>query len=93
MLPPLVIAEADASARAGVAGRAVTAARRAVVRLLTPTLADLLTQLERDRHRQHAEVERLRMRVARLEADLAAGGAGGGRGAGAEAPGGTRPAG
>ncbi len=43
------------------------AARRSVLRLIAPALGDLLTQLERDRHRQRAEIERLRARVAALE--------------------------
>jgi hypothetical protein len=67
-LPPLGLAEPAPSARRGVQGRAVTAARRAVMRLLTPVLADLISQLERDRHRQRAEIARLEERVAELEA-------------------------
>jgi cell division protein FtsB len=38
-----------------------------VLRLLSPTLADLLGQLERDRHRQRAEIERLSARIDALE--------------------------
>jgi polyhydroxyalkanoate synthesis regulator phasin len=38
-----------------------------VLRLITPALADLLGQLERDRHRARAEIERLERRVADLE--------------------------
>ncbi|MGD9573793.1 MAG: hypothetical protein AB7V62_18095 [Thermoleophilia bacterium] len=66
-LPPLRIAEPASSARKGPAGRAVSGARGAVVRLLTPSLADLLAQLERDRHRMRAEIARLEARVAELE--------------------------
>jgi len=66
-LPPLRLAEPPASARSGPAGPAVSGARRAVLRLLSPVLADLLTQLERDRHRMRAELARLEERVARLE--------------------------
>ncbi|WP_217914384.1 hypothetical protein [Miltoncostaea marina] len=66
-LPPLRIPEPAASARRGPAGRLVSSARRAVVRLLTPELAGLLAQLERDRHRQRAEIARLERRVADLE--------------------------
>lgn len=66
-LPPLRVAEPAASARRGPAGRIVSAARRAVVRLISPALADLLGQLERDRHRQRAEIMRLERRVAELE--------------------------
>ncbi|MEQ8833876.1 MAG: hypothetical protein RIB67_05455 [Miltoncostaeaceae bacterium] len=66
-LTPLRLAEPAPSARAGLPGRLVGAARRAVVRLLTPSLADLISQLERDRHRQRAEIARLEARVAELE--------------------------
>lgn len=41
--------------------------RRAILRLLSPALGDLLGQLERDRHRQRAEIVRLERRVAELE--------------------------
>jgi hypothetical protein len=43
-------------------------ARRSVLRLIAPQLEDLLGQLERDRHRERAELQRLEERVARLEA-------------------------
>lgn len=66
-LPPLRIADPTPSARSGPVGRAVGAARRAVLRLITPTLGDLLAQLERDRHRQRAEIARLEQRIAELE--------------------------
>lgn len=66
-LPPLRLADPSPSARRGLAGGAVSAARRAVVRLIAPALADLLGQLERDRHRQRAEIVRLERRVAELE--------------------------
>ncbi len=66
-LTPLRLPETTASARAGIAGRAVGAVRGAVMRLIGPQLADLLSQLERDRHRQQAEIEALRRRVAELE--------------------------
>ena len=45
----------------------MSALRRAVLRLITPSLADLLGQLERDRHRLNAEIGRLEARVAELE--------------------------
>lgn len=67
-LPPLGVADPAPSARRGLRGRAVTGARRAVLRLLTPVFADLLSQMERDRHRQRAEIARLEARVAELEA-------------------------
>jgi hypothetical protein len=38
-----------------------------VLRLIAPSLVDLIGQLERDRHRQRAEIERLRGRVDALE--------------------------
>jgi hypothetical protein len=66
-LPPLRLAEPAASARRGPAGRLVSSARNAVVRLITPALADLIGQLERDRHREQAEIARLERRVAELE--------------------------
>lgn len=66
-LAPLRIGEPTSSARRGPAGRLVSAARRAVLRLIAPSLGDLLAQLERDRHRQRAEVARLEQRVADLE--------------------------
>lgn len=66
-LTPLRIGEPASSARRGPAGRLVSAARRAVLRLIAPSLGDLLAQLERDRHRQRAEIARLEQRVAELE--------------------------
>jgi hypothetical protein len=72
-LPPLRLAEPPPSARPGPAGRVVGDARRAVLRLLSPVLADLLGQLERDRHRMRAELARLEERVARLEGGARAG--------------------
>ena len=74
-LPPLALADPSSSARGGITGRTVTAARRAVLRLMSPVFADLLSQLERDRHRQRAEIERLEKRVAELEGARDAGGA------------------
>jgi hypothetical protein len=66
-LPPLRLADPSPSARFGPIGGAVGAARRAVLRLIAPALADLLVQLERDRARARAEVERLSRRVDELE--------------------------
>lgn len=68
-LPPLSVADPSPSARRGPAGAVVSRARRAVVRLLTPVLGDLISQLERDRHRQQAEIARLEKRIALLEAE------------------------
>lgn len=66
-LPPLRIADPAPSAREGVAGKAVGSSRRAVMRLITPALADLLAQLESDRHHMQAEIRRLEARIAQLE--------------------------
>ena len=66
-LTPLRLAEPASSARRGPAGALVSWARRAVLRLITPSLGDLLGQLERDRHRMRAEIARLEERVADLE--------------------------
>ena len=45
----------------------VSGSARAVLRLIAPSLGDLLGQLERDRHRTRAEIARLEARVAELE--------------------------
>jgi hypothetical protein len=74
-LPPLRLADPAPSARRGAAGAAVGAARRAVLRLISPAMADLLAQLERDRHRHRAEVVRLEARIAALEAERGGSGA------------------
>jgi hypothetical protein len=66
-LPPLRIGDPSSSARRGLAGSLVGGARRAVLRLIAPSLSELLAQLERDRHRQRAELARLAARVAELE--------------------------
>jgi hypothetical protein len=71
-LPPLRLADPAPSARRGPAGGLVGAARRAVLRLIAPALADLLVQLERDRARARAELEALRRRVDELERARAA---------------------
>lgn len=68
-LAPISLAQPSPSARRGPAGAAVSAARRAVVRLLSPLLGDLISQVERDRHRQRAEIARLEQRIALLEAE------------------------
>ena len=66
-LTPLALADPTPSARPGPAGGAVSALRRAVLRLIAPAMADLLAQLERDRHRHRAEIARLEQRVRGLE--------------------------
>jgi hypothetical protein len=68
-LPPIALADPSPSARRGPAGTLVSVARRAVVRLLAPVFGDLISQMERDRHRHRAEVARLEARIARLEAE------------------------
>ncbi|MFN8120804.1 MAG: hypothetical protein U0237_00090 [Thermoleophilia bacterium] len=73
-LPPLRIAEPAPSARAGLPGRAVSTVRRQVLRLISPALGELLAELERDRHRQRAEIAALRARLDELERRGAAGG-------------------
>jgi hypothetical protein len=67
-LVPLALAPPPDSQRPGLLGGATSALRRAVMRLVEPALADLVGQLERDRHRTRAEIARLEERVARLEA-------------------------
>ena len=74
-LPPLRLADPAPSARRGAAGGLVSGVRRAVLRLIAPAMADLLAQLERDRHRQRGEIERLEKRVAELERERARPGA------------------
>jgi len=66
-LPPLRLADPTPSARFGPVGGLVGVARRAVLRLIAPALADLLVQLERDRARARAEIERLSRRIDELE--------------------------
>ena len=73
VLPPLHISDPAPSAREGITGKAVGESRRAVMRLITPALADLLAQLERDRHRMQAEIARLEARIAELEGDTGKG--------------------
>jgi hypothetical protein len=68
-LPPLSVGDPSPSARRGPAGALVSRARRAVVRLLSPVLGDLISQVERDRHRQRAEMARLEKRISLLEAE------------------------
>jgi hypothetical protein len=67
----LRLADPAPSARRGPAGGLVSGIRRAVLRLIAPAMADLLAQIERDRHRQRAELERLERRVAELERERA----------------------
>ncbi len=68
-LPPLSLGPTTPSMRPGPVGRAVGGLRAALLRLIAPSLAELIGQLERDRHRARAEVVALRERVERLEAE------------------------
>lgn len=66
-LPPLRLDAGGGSTRPGPLGTGVDRARAAVLRLLSPPLAALISQLERDRHRMRSEIADLRERVERLE--------------------------
>ncbi|MCB0873782.1 MAG: hypothetical protein KDC36_10430 [Thermoleophilia bacterium] len=66
-LPPLRLALGGGSTRGGLAGRAVDGIRGLILRLISPTLSELLSELERDRHRTRAELAELRRRIAELE--------------------------
>ena len=66
-LPPLRLPELVASRRGGRLGAATTRLRGLVLRIIEPSLVDLVNQLERDRHRQRAEIARLEARIAALE--------------------------
>ncbi len=72
-LPPLRIEAGGGSTRPGPLGAGVNRLRAAILRLLTPSLAGLVAQLERDRHRLRGEVAELRARVERLERDRPSG--------------------
>jgi hypothetical protein len=66
-LEPLALAESPASDRRWPLGEIIGYSRQAVLRLLAPTFADLLGQLERDRHRLATRVVDLERRVGHLE--------------------------
>lgn len=66
-LPPLRIPEPSRSDRVAPVGRIVTGARRALLRVLAPSLIELVGQLERERHQQRARISELEGRIARLE--------------------------
>jgi hypothetical protein len=66
-LQPLTLTPPERSARRGPAGAAVSWMRGQVLRLIAPSLAELIGQLERDRHRTRAELARLEARVAEVE--------------------------
>jgi hypothetical protein len=66
-LEPLALSDPPASDRRWPVGEVVGFSRRAVLRLIAPTLSDLLGQLERDRHRLASRVLDLERRVGQLE--------------------------
>lgn len=66
-LTPLALAAPPASHRPGLAGRGVTGLRRALVRLIAPSLLDLVGQLEQDRHRVDRRLAEMEARLARIE--------------------------
>lgn len=68
-LTPLRLGATQSSTRGGFAGLGVNRLRAVLLRVLSPVLGDLLAQLERDRYRQRAEIERLNARVDALERD------------------------
>ena len=67
-LVPLSLGDSTPSLRPGPLGRVVSGVRSALLRLIAPSLGELLAQLERDRHRLGREVAELRHRVDALEA-------------------------
>ncbi len=66
-LEPLALGEPPASERPWPLGEVVGFTRHTILRLLAPTFADLLGQLERDRHRLATRVIDLERRVGQLE--------------------------
>ena len=66
-LPALIVPEPTRSVRGGPIGPLVTGARRAILRILAPSLVELIGQHERERHQQRATILALQERVARLE--------------------------
>lgn len=68
-LVPLSLSTPPASLRPGVAGRLVTRVRRGLIRIIAPSLLDLVGQLEHDRHATDRRLRELEGRVASLESD------------------------
>ena len=66
-LPPLRVPESARSERAAPIGLLVTGTRRALLRILAPSLVELVGQLERERHQQRLRLAELETRIARLE--------------------------
>lgn len=67
VLVPLSLGGSPSSLRPGAAGRIVTRARRGLIRIIAPSLLDLVGQLEHDRHATHRRIVELEARVAALE--------------------------
>jgi hypothetical protein len=68
-LPPFTLAREATIGRRGPRHSLTAQLRGLGVRLLAPSLLDLIGQLERDRMRQDAEIARLNERISRLEHD------------------------
>lgn len=66
-IPPLYIPEPVRSQRRSPVGPLVTGARRAFLRVLSPSLVELVGQLERERLHQREVIAELQGRIARLE--------------------------
>lgn len=67
-LVPLSLGTPPSSLRPGVAGRLVTRVRRGLIRIIAPSLLELVGQLEHDRHAARRRILALEERVAALEA-------------------------
>ncbi len=65
--PPLRVPLPVTSQRRGPIGPLVTRSRRAILRLIAPSLLELVNQLETDRAILHGHVAELEDRIARLE--------------------------
>lgn len=68
-LVPLSLSEPPSSLRPGRAGRVVTRVRRGIIRLIAPSLLELIGQLEHDRHATRRRIADLEARIAELEAN------------------------
>ena len=66
-LSPLRVPQAARSERSAPLGPLVTGGRRLILRILSPSLVELVGQLERERHQQRLRIAELEARVAQLE--------------------------
>jgi len=66
-LVPLSLGAPPSSLRPGAAGRLVTRTRRGLIRVIAPSLLELVGQLEHDRHATHKRIAELEARIAALE--------------------------